>query len=100
MWDFCLESLNAESASGSPLAERDGLAAQAVAETATYREPLPDSAPRAEGNIGGTGFPLPEPQLGANISVRGRHPANAMTCRLIARGSRFGKVAGGFVFGA
>ena len=27
-----------------PLAERDGLAAQVVAEAATYREPLPDSA--------------------------------------------------------
>ena len=43
MWDFCLESLNAESASESPMAERDGLAAQAVAEAATYKEPLPDS---------------------------------------------------------
>jgi len=90
MWDFCLESLNAESASESPLAERDGLAAQAVAETATYRGPLPDSAPELKVMSVGPVFPLPEPQLGANITVRGRHPANAMTCRLIAQGSTFG----------
>ena len=58
MWDFCLESLNAESASGSPLAERDGLAAQAVAETATYRGPLPDSAPELKVMSVGPVFPF------------------------------------------
>ena len=63
MWDFCLESLNAESASESPLAERDGLAAQAVAEAATYREPLPDSAPELKVMSLGPVSHIPEPQL-------------------------------------